>query len=371
MATKQFSIKEILQFQAKSRRKAGEGLDSGPYPFFTSSQIQKKWCADADHQKGSVILGTGGSASVHYSEQFSTSTDVFILAPSTEFISAKYVAYYLLGNKHILDKGFKGAGLKHISRKYVEEIQIPLPINKDGNPDIKEQKRIVVMLEEAERLQNKRVEADQKMEEVIPALFNEMFGNIKLQSRKLGDSISYLTSGARGWAKYYSNESGYKYIRIQNVKDAQLHFDDVQFVNPPDSAEAKRIKVQENDLLISITADLGRTAVVDSVTASNGAYINQHLALVRLNADFNAVFVAHYLENNGKSQFTKYGQAAAKKGLNFDSIKSLVIPCPPIKTQNEFVDKVQKILSLRQKQKESAVKINNLFTSLLAEHTNN
>ena len=37
---------------------------------------------------------------------------------------------------------------------------------------------------------------------------------------------------------------------------------DIAYVNAPDTAESIRTEVQENDLLLTITADLGRTAVI-------------------------------------------------------------------------------------------------------------
>ncbi len=303
MATKTFQLSEIFQFLPKSHRKAGDGLEAGLYRFFTSSQLQTKWFDEADYSSEAIILGTGGAPSIHCADNFSTSADTFIIAPKDKNALAKYVYYFLSGNRDILDRGFKGAGLRHLSKEYTEKIQIPFPVDKNGNPDLAEQKRIVVTLEEAESLKKKRAEADQKMDAIIPALFSKMFSGSKFDDPKLGTSITNLTSGARGWAKYYTSVPGYKYIRIQNVKNAKLHFNDVQYVEVLDSAEAKRIKVQEGDLLISITADLGRTAVVDKETANDGAYINQHIALVRLNDEYNPLFVAHYLENDGKSQF--------------------------------------------------------------------
>lgn len=366
MATKTFQLSEIFQFLPKSHRKAGDGLESGLYPFFTSSQLQTKWLNEADYSAEALILGTGGAPSIHCANNFSTSADTFIIAPKDKNLLAKYVYYFLSGNKDILDRGFKGAGLRHLSKEYAEKIQIPFPIDKNGSPDLAEQKRIVAMLEETETLKNKRTEADQKMDKLIPALFSKMFSGSKFDDPKLGTSITNLTSGARGWAKYYTSTPGYKYIRIQNVKNAKLNFEDVQHVEVSDSAESKRIKVQEGDLLISITADLGRTAVVDKETATEGAYINQHIASVRLNDEYNPLFVAHYLENGGKSQFLKYGQAASKKGLNFDSIRSLRVPKPPIKLQNDFVEKVKEIEAQKERQKQSAIQLKVLFSSLLS-----
>ena len=295
------------------------------------------------------------------------STGFYILTPhkdvSKEFLYFNFLSDDFNRQKNLLCTGATMSGLNNVGLK---KITLQLPVKSDGSPDIDEQKRIVAMLEEAETLKKKRAEADQKMNELAPALFSEMFSGNKFDDPKLGTYITNLTSGARGWAKYYTGVPGYKYIRIQNVKNAKLHFDDVQYVEVLDSAESKRIKVQEGDLLISITADLGRTAVVDRKTANEGAYINQHIALVRLNNEYNPLFVAHYLENDGKGQFLKYGQAASKKGLNFDSIRSLRIPKPPIELQNSFVDKVNEIEMQKEKQKQSAIQLEVLFSSLLS-----
>ena len=295
------------------------------------------------------------------------STGFYILTPK-ENINKKYLYFYLHGAdfNHQKDLYSSGATMAAIGNDGLKRIKISIPVDSKGNPDIKEQRRIVTLLEEAEEIKRKRAEADQKMVTAIPALFSQMFGKEKFETRKLGESITYLTSGARGWAKYYAYTPGFKYIRIQNVKNARLDFSDVQYVKPPEAAESKRIKVQENDLLISITADLGRTAVVDRGTALEGAFINQHIALIRLEQDYNPIFVAHYLENEGKYQFLKYGQAAAKKGLNFDSIKSIRIPKPPKKMQDKFAERVKEITALEEKQKRSTVNIYGLFSSILA-----
>jgi type I restriction enzyme S subunit len=159
----------------------------------------------------------------------------------------------------------------------------------------------------------------------------------------LGDYILFLTSGSRGWAKYYA-EAGDMFLRINNVRDAYLKLEDIIYVNPPNTAETIRTKVKANDLLLSITADLGRTAVVPQNL--EGAFVNQHLAIIRLdNKRINPVFAAwFYAMPYGKSIVMRKNRNAVKAGLNFDDIKDFDIISPSLKQQNKFariVDKVQ------------------------------
>ena len=106
--------------------------------------------------------------------------------------------------------------------------------------------------------------------------------------------FEFVTSGSRGWAKYYSNE-GALFLRIGNLDHESLRLDlrDIQRVTPPPSAEGTRTRVQSGDLLISITADVGMVAVAPA--GIEEAYINQHVALARPVGGINPDYLAWYL----------------------------------------------------------------------------
>ena len=80
---------------------------------------------------------------------------------------------------------------------------------------------------------------------------------------KIGPLCEYITSGSRGWAQYYS-ESGSLFLRMGNLsRDSfDLRLDSLQRVNLPDNAEGTRTRVAENDLLFSITAEIGMLGLI-------------------------------------------------------------------------------------------------------------
>ncbi|WP_156821523.1 restriction endonuclease subunit S [Halomonas smyrnensis] len=92
--------------------------------------------------------------------------------------------------------------------------------------------------------------------------------------------LAFLTSGSRGWASHYSDE-GSAFIRIGNLTRDRIKLDmtDLQRVSVPGGEEGERTKVQEGDVLFSITAYLGSVAVVPSEFET--AYVSQHVALAR------------------------------------------------------------------------------------------
>jgi restriction endonuclease S subunit len=183
---------------------------------------------------------------------------------------------------------------------------------------------------------------------------------------ELQDLLVFLTSGSRGWAQYYSSD-GSLFLRIQNVKDGKLVLDEIQYVNPPDSAEAQRTCVQPGDLLISITADLGRTAVIPENLDT--AYINQHLVLVRLDKtraypDYVSRFLA---SERGQTQFQKLDRGGVKSGLNFNDIRQIRIPIPPIGTQKRIAAILDQAEALRSLRRQSIGQLDALSRSVFLE----
>ena len=208
-----------------------------------------------------------------------------------------------------------------------------------------EQLEIIKALDAASSIIAARKQQLTELDNLIKARFVEMFGDPKINPNnypvcQLSDFIVFLTSGSRGWAQYCADDGTEWFITIKNVKDCHIETDNMQPINAPDNAEAKRTRVQEGDLLISITADLGRTGVVTKEIAEHGAYINQHLTCIRLKQDvLNPLYVAYFMESPaGKEQFESKNQSAVKAGLNFNSINSLRLMVPPLDDQNAFVD---------------------------------
>ena len=215
---------------------------------------------------------------------------------------------------------------------------------------LSKQQEIVRVLDKTAAIIELRQQELQKLDELVKARFVEMFGDSKLNPNsypicQLSEHIEFLTSGSRGWAQYCVDNGSEWFITIKNVKDCRISIDNMQPINAPDNAEAKRTKVQEGDLLISITADLGRTGVVTKEIADHGAYINQHLTCIRLNKEIlNPLYVAFFMESPaGKEQFESKNQSAVKAGLNFNSINSLRLLVPPMDEQSAFVEFVHQV----------------------------
>lgn len=283
-------------------------------------------------------------------------------------INNRYLYWFLKGNTAYLNSLGRGATFKEISKKIVSDIEINVP-------EISQQLAAVDALERVSEIIRLRKNQLQKLDELIKARFVELFGDPKINPNNylvcpLSEYISFLTSGSRGWAQYCTDNGSEWFITIKNVKDCHISTDNMQPIDAPDNAEAKRTKVQEGDLLISITADLGRTGVVTKEIAEHGAYINQHLTCIRLNKTvLNPLYVAYFMESPaGKEQFELKNQSAVKAGLNFNSIKSLRIMIPSINEQNMFVEFLNQTDKLKVAVQKSLDEAQLLFDSLMQQY---
>jgi type I restriction enzyme S subunit len=149
----------------------------------------------------------------------------------------------------------------------------------------------------------------------------------------LGDLSTLITSGSRGWRQYYSDD-GSVFIRAQNLKTDRLELDEVAYVSLPRATEGIRTRVSLNDILITITgANVTRSARVD--LDLEGAYVNQHVGLVRLTdprlSDF--VFLVVICPSHGRKQLKAAAYGAGKPGLNLEDLASVKVPLPPLQEQ--------------------------------------
>jgi type I restriction enzyme S subunit len=338
---------------------AGKDMSESGYPVFGANG-QIGWIDRITHHSETIAVGCRGSCGeVH-------------IAPADSYINGNAMALDEL-NERLVDKmylyrwlkyrGFadviSGSSQPQIIQQNIKRVDVPLP-------PLPEQRRIAEILDKADTLRRLRRQSLSRLSDLGQAIFHEMFDDWpserpRWEMVELGKDMEFLTSGSRGWAEYYSDK-GARFIRIQNVRRGYFEPNDMAFVNPPISAEARRTKVQPRDVLMSITADLGRAAVVPEDIGD--AHINQHLAIVR-NSTFNPHFlVAALTSQSGQLAIAKRDRSAVKSGLNFDDIRSLSIISPPRALQDEFEDRLNFTGILQNQYTKEAMKLDALFASL-------
>lgn len=214
------------------------------------------------------------------------------------------------------------------------------------NPDVEPASELLkrIAAEKAKLIKDKKIKPQKPL-----APISEEQKPFELPERwiwcRVWDVAETITSGSRDWAKYYSH-SGAIFVTMGNLSRGsyELRMDTIRFVTPPDDGEGSRTKLEENDLLISITGDVGNLGLIPPDFGD--AYINQHTCLLR----FMPVCRNGYFPELMRSPLAKRQYDATQRGIKnsfrLGDVGEMIIPLPPISEQNAIVSKVEKLLAL-------------------------
>lgn len=338
-------LKELCTFLPKSKIKAGEGLNNGKYPFFTSSDTKRQYLNDYLFDTEAVILGTGGTASCNYCKgKFATSTDNFVLETNS-ILKPKYLYYFLRKNNlSILSNGFKGSGLKHISKDYVGKIDISLKT-------IDHQNQIIKILDDLNGLILNEEKNIEKYNTLIKSRFIEMFENKGfsfLPFSKYADIID----GDRG--KNYPkatdfSDNGYcLFLNAKNVTKEGFSFEQTQFISKEKDAALRKGKLQRKDIVITTRGTIGNIAYYDETIPYDNIRINSGMVIIRRqNISYNPFFFLYAFRNKVEEIKAKNVTGVAQPQLPIHIMSKIQLLNPPIELQNEFAEFVELIDKLK------------------------
>jgi len=292
----------------------------GRYPIYGSGGV----IGHADDylcEAGTTVVGRKGTINspIFVSERFWNVDTAFGITPGEE-LNPKYLYYFCESfNFKALDKS---TTIPSLAKRDLLGIEMPVP-------PLEEQKHVVARIEDLFSELDNGVETLKKTKRQLAvyrqAVLEDAFSHIT-EKKPIREVTSVVTSGSRGWAQYYSNH-GTKFVRIGNLTRDRICIDlsDIQYVDLPDGAEGKRTQLQPNDVLVSITADLGSIGLVpDDIGES---YVNQHIAMIRFNNSAQGELMAWYLRSDyGQKDLLKNKRGGGKLGLGLDDIRDSRVP---------------------------------------------
>ena len=328
--------KDVLHIVSGKNQKAVES-PNGKYPIYGSGGLMG-YADDYLCEAGTTIVGRKGTINrpIFVPEPFWNIDTAFGVVPDKE-LDPKYLYYFCVHfNFMPLDKS---TGRPSLAKSDLLKIEMPVP-------PLPEQERIVAQIEELFSQLDAGVETLKKTKAQLAvyrqAVLKEAF-SCCAEKKSIREMSSIVTSGSRGWAKYYC-DNGAKFIRIGNLTRNKIYIDldDIQHVQLPDKAEGTRTKLAPNDVLVSITADLGNIGLVPNGIGE--AYVNQHIAMIRFNNQMQGEFYAWYLRSEyGQQDLLRNKRGGGKLGLGLDDIRDSRVPV----VSNETAESILSIIECR------------------------
>ena len=340
-------LKQVLFPQPKSKIKAGDGKAEGRYKFFTSSPLQTKFHDEANYDEPSLIFGTGGNASVHFcDEPFSTSTDCLVMYGRSR-TELETIYNYLKSNIGILENGFKGAGLKHISKDYILAIEIDLPCE-TIQLEFLQKTRIIDEVIESKRTQLLL------NEDLVKSRFIEMFGDLDVNDKNWKQlPLGRVCDQVKRYPTFCNMEyiqSGIRVIRIGNILlDGHMDTNDENYVFVYEEAnrDYPDTVIEKDDIIMAVRGDGSAAKRIGIITEHKliGANISPNLIRIKVNSNLLVpMFLFYYLTGNvGQTRLDAYVNKTAKKNIAAKDIVKVLTPVPPIDLQKEFVEFVEQI----------------------------
>lgn len=361
-------LEDCLTPQIKSKIKAGDGAADGRYKFFTSSPIQDKYYDRADYHVPALIFGTGGNASVHYcAEPFSTSTDCVVMYGKNG-ANLEVIYQYLKMNIHVLEEGFRGAGLKHISKNYILNICVNLP-------DEQKQEKLVNLVQQLDNIIQLREQQLKNFDTLVKARFIELFGDPVLNTMGWEEKALSVLGKVGSSKRIYQEELVTEGIPFFRVADLTGLIDEERIEPNLYISHEKYDELKQGghvpttgDLLVTSRGTLGKCYIIketDRFYFQDGMITWVH----DMDDKLNALYLYHLFSMEGfRLQLTKTQSGSTVSYLSIEMIKNLRVMLPPLSLQKDFSTFVSHIESLKSPIRASLSELTTLKKSLLQEY---
>lgn len=290
------------------------------------------------------------------------STDILPITPGPR-LDKNYLAHYLLTPDVVARAAARatGANLPRLSPGELANFQIPLP-------PIKEQRRIAAILDQADALRVKRHEALAHLDDLSRSIFLEMFGDAlratkwpTLQLREAVKEGTLVTYGIVQAGDEYPE--GVPYIRTGDISNGQIDVVRLRRTDPQIARRFDRSRVETGDIVMSIRATVGTTAMVPQEI--DGANLTQGTARIAPGARTLGVYLLHYLRSLDVQQWIqRQVKGATFLEITLSRLRELVVAVPPLDQQERFALRLAAVDGLAAQSSTQGQALDSLFASL-------
>lgn len=203
----------------------------------------------------------------------------------------------------------------------------------------------------------KRSEIEGRIDPVYYIRKNELVGYKHLKLEKIGKHF-FVKDGDHDKLPddaVSDENNGFRYLRAQDLKENKIISEKPIYVTKKYFESVRRCHIYPNDLLFSIMASVGATAVVPK----NFSICTANRAVGILRAKDEAVFLPEYVQvvlntELGIKLLELQKRGGIQQRVNLDDISNLELPVFDFEKQGEIIDFYNSSLSQKQQKQEQA-----------------
>jgi type I restriction enzyme S subunit len=320
--------------------------------------------------KGTLLVSWSASLGVFewpYDDVAVLNQHIFKVVPNKEKVDQGYLRHMLDDALVSMQRYAHGSTMIHVNRGEFLSTKIPLP-------PLPKQKRIVAILDQADYLRRKALQADERFSGLGSALFWDTFVSKRSEEwptvrvdTLVNRSRGGMRTGPFGSQLLHAEfvDAGISVLGIDNAVSNEFRWAGRRFITPEKYSGLKRYKVYPGDVLITIMGTCGRCAIVPS---DIGEAINtKHLCCITLDGEKCIPEYLYYYflyHPEATKHLARQSKGAIMQGLNMGIIKDLPVVLPPISIQAEFARRIQGMSAEKAKIDAAKSAAEALFTSL-------
>ncbi len=337
--TEMKTLGELCAMLPTTKHCTNIGLTEGNYRFYNSSENDKLYLNNYEIEDECVIVGNGGNININIDNKFTASKHVTVLKLDKNIVLTKYVYYYLISNKNLLEEISKGATIKWINKENLSNIQIPVPSLEVQEEIIKD----CEVIEESKKLSLQQIENIKKIIEIynrtqIKTLFNVVndekddnrndnqeqktdSNETNAEIKTFGELVRYLHKRGNyksADSKEYSEENKYRFYTCA---------EEVKYINEC---------LYSDNLYLIINRNGNANVRIDNEFTAE----KDHIYICETDNETLTKYLYYYLKTNlDIIEIDMIGTGI--KGTSKEKLNAIKIPVPSTETQEKIIRELE------------------------------
>lgn len=320
---------DICKCLPKSKRQASFGKLDGKFNFYTSSDKVQK-CDIADYNEESLIIGSGGVANIKLDNIFSCSADNIIITSNYLY----YLYHLFKSSITLLTDGFTGSTIKHLSKDYLMNLQIPIPKTEELT------QYWVDKISTSFNEKNMKQERIKELELFIQQRIKDIGENEVCDELELGSICEYIKTGKN---KTPDNKSGTLYP-YYGTADITGYTDYYLF--------------DGYHVLVARNGTMGNCFIVN-----NKIYPSDHIFVLKNKVDYN-IYLLYYIIKTLNKNIQDKSNGSTIKGISKENLSNILIKLPKNK---ELIDNLNPLFTEIEELQNDVKILEELYKSYLQE----